>query len=537
MSSADIPHPMPLTRRSFLTLAAASPAAHASPCDVRAFGATGAGDSFDTGAIQKAIDACAARGGGTVYFGAGRFLTGPLVLRSGVHLHLDAGAVLLGSPRLEDYPERPPSFPSRTAADYNRRALIFADQAEDVGIFGRGTIDGQGYSESFTREKLKEKYRPLLLLFSASKRVRVSGVTLRRSAMWMQNYLGCEDVVVDGISVYNRPQGNRNYDGIDLDDTWRARVSNCYFESSDDSICLKSTVARGCRDIVIMNCVISSRCNAIKMGTDSTGGFRNISIANCAIFETRRAGLALECVDGGALENVVAANITMEGVGAPLFLRLGARGRGQEKPVPGTLRNITIANVTATKTNNIGSSITGQPGCPVENVTLDNIRIVSPGGGTAAHARRDVPEYPDRYPEHDMFAPPEVAFPDRIRLGQLPAHGIYVRHARNVTMSNLSLGCEAADHRPALAFDDAANVRIVNLDARSTASAPAVIQLKDAEGVLVSGSRFTGNPAPVLRVEGRSRGIVLDGNDLEGVARPVRTETGVLPDAVRVRER
>ena len=344
----------PLALGTPLAVVGAAPTANtvSSHFDPHEYGATGDGKRPDTTAVQSAIDAAASVGGGCVYLHNGRFLCGALRLKSNVTLHIESGAVLLGSPQIEDFPEQPSAYPSRSSEIYTRRSLIFAEKAENVAIEGGGIIDGQGASAAFHHPGMTEGDRPLLLRFSECRKVRVKDVTLRDSAMWVQNYLACENVLIDGITVASRV--NVNNDGIDIDDCTNVRIANCNIWCGDDAICLKSTSPRGCRNVVVDNCTISTLCNAVKLGTDSTGGFENITITNCAVYDTGISGIALECVDGGTLERVVVSNMVMDKVGCAIFLRLGNRGRGMQQPVPGKLRNIIISNVVATRVGGIG---------------------------------------------------------------------------------------------------------------------------------------------------------------------------------------
>ena len=176
---------------------------------VREFGAAGDGVKLDTRALQAAIDACAHAGGGTVCIPAGRYLTGSLLLKSRVTLHLEAGANLLGSTKLDDYTVRIPATRSFTD-NYTERALIYGDNLESVAIEGRGVIDGQGAAF-----KGEHKVRPFLLRLVACREVAVRGVTLKDSAMWVQHYLACDGVLIDGIRVTSAC--NNNNDGIDID--------------------------------------------------------------------------------------------------------------------------------------------------------------------------------------------------------------------------------------------------------------------------------------------------------------------------------
>jgi len=400
-------------------------------------GAAGDGSRIDTQALQASIDACARAGGGTVLVPAGRYLCGTLFLKSNVTLHLAAGAVLAGSNRLGDYPVTTPGIRSYTD-NYCERSLLYGENLENVTIEGAGTIDGQG-----RRFSGPYKERPFLLRLAGCRRVNVRGIAFRDSAMWVQHYLACDNVAIDGISVNSR--ANANNDGIDIDGCDRVRISDCDIRSGDDAIVLKSTLARPAKNIAISNCVVSSDCNAIKLGTESNGGFENIVINNCAVYDTRLSGLALECVDGGLLDRVQISNITMDGVGAPIFMRLGDRARPFEKngprPPAGRFRNVILRDVQAVRASRVGCAICGIPGHSIEDVTLDNIRLEFEGAGRPLHAHGAVPEYPDKYPEHTMF-------------GVLPAYGFYCRHVRRLQFRSVRVIASRPEERPALLTDD-----------------------------------------------------------------------------------
>jgi hypothetical protein len=502
--------------------------------DPREFGATGDGRHPDTAAVQSAIDAAAGSGGGCVYLHHGTYLCGALRLKSNITLHIEAGAVLLGSTQIEDFPDQPSAYPSRSSEMYTRRSLIFAEKAENVAIEGGGIIDGQGANPAFHHPGMTEGYRPLLLRFSECGKVRVKDITLRNSAMWCQSYLACENVLIDGITVTNRGIENNN-DGIDIDDCTNVRIANCNIWCDDDAVCLKSTSSRGCRNVVVENCTLSTLCNAVKMGTDSTGGFENITITNCAVYDTGLAGIALECVDGGTLERVVVSNMVMENVGAAIFLRLGNRGRGMKQPAPGKLRNVIISNVEATGAGPIGSSITGLPGSAVEDVMIENVRITSAGGGTPAEARREVPEVPDAYPELSMFVAPGTIAGEKACF--LPAHGLYIRHAAGIILKSLDLRTTQPDARPALVVDDAEGVKIFDLSARSPEHIPAVAWLRDVAGAFVQSCVAGKGVQTFLRVDGaKSAEITLVGNDLSRAVKAIEKGESVRADAVRVSE-
>lgn len=412
-------------------------AAPALAWNVRDFGAAGDGSRLDTAAIQSAIDACGAAGGGAVRLPSGRYRSGTITLRDNVTLLLERECVLLGSPNLDDYPPAVPAYRSFTDT-YTNKSLIYAERVRNVGILGEGTIDGQG-----SAFKGPYRSRPYLLRFVECRNVSLKGIRLRDSAMWVQHYLACEDVTIEGIAV--RSVVNANNDGIDIDGCSRVRIADCVFDTGDDSICLKSTSPRPCRDVTIERCAVRSDCNGLKLGTESTGGFENIRIRGCTVRDTRMAGIALEIVDGGALDRVDIEDVQMENVGAPLVIRLGNRGRpftqGAKRPCVGTLQDVSIRNVRATGAGGVGCSITGLPGHCVERVRLSHLRFAFGGGGGEADARRDVPEKPEAYPEFDMF-------------GVLPAYGVFCRHVRGLSLEAVALSTARPDRRPPFVFDD-----------------------------------------------------------------------------------
>ncbi len=473
--------------------------------DVGDYGAKADGKTLCTKAIQKAIDECSRDGGGTVYFPRGTFLSGTIYMKSGVTLRLEAGCTLLGSADLKDYPPTVQAFRSYTD-NYTDKSLIYGENLERITITGRGTIDGRG--QAF---KGPYKVRPYMIRFIQCRNVTVEDVTIRNSPMWVQHYLACDDVRIRGITV--RSVVNANNDGINIDSCQRVIISDCNIRSGDDAIVLKSTSARSCRNVAVSNCVLSTRCNALKMGTESNGGFENIVITGCSIYDTRLAGVALEIVDGGTMDRVVVSNITMNKIGAPIFLRLGNRARpfkkDMEKPGIGALRNVTISNIEASGANATGCAISGLPEAVIENVTLSNIRLSFAGGGTKEDAGRAIDEKPAAYPEYSMF-------------GRLPAYGFYCRHVKGLKMLNVQLQLAKDDRRHALVFEDVEDALVDGLDAPCSPGASSILRLTDVKGVFIRGCRPTVGTDVFLKLQGaQSENVVLAGNDLSGVSKVV----------------
>jgi len=449
-------------------LAAGSAIAAEELYDVRDYGAKPDGKTLCTTSIQKTIDTCSQSGGGTVYLPPGTFLSGTIYFKTGVTLRLAAGSTLLGSTDLKDYPPTVQAFRSYTD-NYTDKSLIYGENVERIAITGLGTIDGQGASFEGPY-----KVRPYMIRFIQCRNITVKDVTIKDSPMWVQHFLACDDVRITGITV--RSLVNHNNDGIDIDSCRRVIISDCNINSGDDAIVLKSTSARVCRDVVISNCVLSSRCNAMKIGTESNGGFENIIITSCSIYDTRLAGVALEIVDGGTMDRVVVSNITMNRVGAPLFIRLGNRARvfqkDLEKPAIGVLRNVTISNIEATGANPTGCAISGLPEAKIENVTLSNVRLSFEGGGTKADAARDIPEKTTDYPEYSMF-------------GKLSAYGLYCRHVKGLKLLNVQLQLEKPDQRHAVVFEDVEDASIDCLDAPLSPDVGEVIRLTGVKKVFI----------------------------------------------------
>jgi len=491
-------------------------------------GAVGDGKTLCTQAIQKAIDACAAAGGGRVSLPAGTFLSGTIYLKSRVTLALEEGCTLLGSPNLADYPENVPAIRSYTD-NYVTRSLIAGEDLERVAVVGRGTIDGNG--GAFRRKEYLT--RPYVIRLVNCREVLVGGLTLRNSPMWMQHYLACRGVTIRGITVWNHVSYNN--DGLDIDGCRDVIISGCRLDSDDDALCLKSTLGLPCENVAVTNCLLSSHCNAFKMGTESNGGFRNITFSNSVItlpvgskanYGRARglAGIALEIVDGGRLENVAISSIVIEGVTSPLFMRLGNRARPFQKDMPkpaaGTLRNVKLSAIVATGVSKTGCAIAGLPGHEIEDVSLTDIYLSFQGGGTSDEAARAVPENPEKYPDCTMF-------------GELPAYGLYVRHARGIRLTNVRLATEKGDMRPALVCDDVENLSVDGLEAAWSAGAASMLRFTQVRGATVRGCRPGAPAATFLRLENAAtRGVLLMANDFRGVGKVFEAAPDVAEDTL-----
>ena len=438
------------------------------------------GKTLGTTAIQSAIDRLSQQGGGRLTFSPGTYLTGCIVLKSGVELHLEQGAVLSGSTDPDDYH----SLIDSEASDNSTLALIVADGVHDVAITGSGLIDGNGRDlalnidsllnlptadeplEPRRRRRASETLRPKLIFVSGSSDIHIEGLNLLNSACWGLSFHACQRLRIHDIRFENRAYWNN--DGIDVTDCKDVTISRCDINSADDGICLKSYDPQSCNEnILIEDCQIRSSASAVKFGTASWGGFKHITVRNIRVRDTFRSAIALECVDGGTMEDVLVEDIHATNTGNPIFVRLGHRGSDHA----GAARRITIRRVFVEMTfgvpdidydlrgpgfsvyNPRPSSITGIPGHCVEDILLEDIELVYPGRASKGiyyyplNQIHQVPEQEGSYPEFSMF-------------GELPSWGFYVRHARGITLRNVRLSLKDEDFRPALIFDDVRDIRL-----------------------------------------------------------------------------
>jgi len=294
---------------------------------------------------------------------------------------------------------------------------------------------------------------------------------MRNAAAWVQTYDQCTLLRIDSITVDSRAFWNN--DGLDIVDCDSVAITNSYIDAADDGICLKSHDANQvCQNLTVTNCVIRSSASAIKFGTASLGGFRNIRIIDVKVFDTYRSAIALEAVDGGFIDNVEVDSLQVSHTGNVLFLRIGERIAGKKGRLSNVRINNVVAEIAADKPDsryefegpiehmprNVSPAvvIAGLPGAMITNVSFSNIQIKHPGGGNSKFANvslkelDSMPENASGYPEFSMFR-------------ELPAWGMFIRHAEDIHVSNASFSCLKKDYRTAIVLDDVHRSQFVSI--------------------------------------------------------------------------
>jgi polygalacturonase len=454
--------------------------------DIRTYGAVGDGKTVDTPAINKAIEAAAAAGGGTVVFPAGTWLCFSIHLKSHVALHLAQGATILAADSpLPDattgynggtYDEAEPNTAWDAYQDYGHNhwhnSLLWGEDINDISITGPGLIYGKGLSFGATRAA-RGNY-PIYKAEQAGVGNKAIALKNCRNVMFRDfsilkgGHFGLLLTGVDNLTIDNL-KIDTDRDGMDIDCCKNVHVSNCTVNSPwDDGICPKSSYAlgynRATENVTITNCYVTGnyelgtvldgtfkkfapevhvpRTGRIKCGTESNGGFKNITISNCVFEECN--GLALESEDGALCEDIAISNITMRGIfTSPIFLRLGSRLRGpKESTKVGTMQRILINNlVSYNAASTLCSILSGIPDYAIKDIKLSNIYQQQVGGAAQDSLAIRPPEFENKYPDPGMFGP-------------MPAQGFYLRHIRNLEMSHVEIQCAEPDPRPSFFLED-----------------------------------------------------------------------------------
>jgi len=410
-----------------------------------------------TRAIQQAIDA-AAENGGTVRLENGEYLSGTLVLRSGVCLYIGPGACLKASTDLRDFPEM--HAKRLTVQDTSmgmHQSLVFAEDCEHVALCGEGVLDGQGSPDNFPGEETAQGTpgRPFMIRMIDCRDVLVSGLTMKNSPCWMQNYLNCDRLTISGITVRNH--ANYNNDGMDIDGCRDVLVRHCRVTSGDDALCFKGASMRPLERVLVEDCDFYSACNAVKVGTDTQGDFRDVLVRRCRIgglaedpsglkHACADSGVSLESEDGGTVERFWLEDIEMTRVWSPFFLRLENRGRvrpGDPAPGPGAIRQVLFEHIRGTGNGPRGSYILGIPEARIRDILFRDIELRQKPYTGEVRPAAEYPEFTGLYPDAHMID----------GFGPAPAYGLWVRHADGIVLDRYRIIPEGEDTRPGIVME------------------------------------------------------------------------------------
>ncbi|SFC15510.1 Pectate lyase superfamily protein [Parapedobacter composti] len=490
--------------------------------NVLEYGAVNDSSALITEAVRLAIAKASDNGGGTIFFPAGKYLTGPIHLKSNITLYLDAGAELHFSDNFDHYL---PMVPSRWEGTdvINFSPLIYAYGAENIAITGRGRLNGNGRTwwmyffdhiygkdtagnvsrwqrEFFSQNRnvvppdepgwiAKGFLRPPFIQFMHCRDVLVEGITITNSPFWTLNPQYCENVKIDAVTINNPPSPNT--DGINPESCRNVHIANCHISVGDDCITIKSGKDRSGRlaaapaeNYVITNCTMLRGHGGVVIGSEMSGGVRNISISNC-VFDGTHRGLRIKTARGrgGIVEDIRMSNIVMRNIREEVIVLNMQYAETAPEPVSErtpVFRNIRFSNMTAE--GNRAVLIHGLEEMPVQDVSFYDVDIRA-------------------------------------------KEGILVRHANQLDFHGIRIQTEAGS---ALQAQWVTGLEIGGLAVRRPPAGTPLVKLADTRNVFIHTSTAASGTDVFLEVSGiRSANVVLKNNVLDLAVQQVVQRDGV----------
>ena len=412
--------------------------------NVKDCGAMGNGTTEDTAAINQAIEKCSTRGGGDVVFPAGKYEAASIHIKSNVRLVLDPEAVITGVKSGCD-PSEPNAFDKYQDVGHSHfhNSLFWGENIENFAIVG-GKISGANLTQM---DPNKPTVGDKVIAIRGGKNLLFQNVTHTSGAHFVYLLNDCENITFDHVNIQH------TRDAVDFMGCRNVQVHDCKFtECSDDTIGVKSDYALGRKinsaNVYVWDSEFASGCNGLQFGSETAGDFTNINFWNIKITRAFKAGISITTCDGGVIDGVNYNNIEVTGATTPIYIMVLNRLRtGEPGAKVGAIRNVKISNVTITHCTGgrfsphpLTTAISGRPESCLENITFENVKIVTPGDGTAEMASIN-PPYPKDYSPKS--------------LGPRPCWGCFIRHVRGLTFRNVDLSLDTPDQRPALVISDA----------------------------------------------------------------------------------
>ena len=421
--------------------------------NVKNYGAVGDGANLDSSAVNAAISAAGAAGGGTVTFPPGNYLCGSIHLTNNLTLYLSNNAAIWASALdIDPHESSPYSQYQDQGHSWFHDALIWGENLTNLTFAGPGKIDGIRNLATGNPSSTNPGDKALCLVLCTN--ITITGITITNGGHFGILAQACANMLVTNVNIWEKT----SRDGFNLIDSSFATISNCVIEGADDAMCLKSTYALGRKigghDVHVSNCrILSTENNATQIGSETVGNFSNITFSNLVLTGAGKAGIGITSQDGAVIDGLTYDNITMSNCACPIFLKLDFRTTDSPTPSIGRIRNVSINNVAAyhsslfNRTNT--STINGYFNTndfsfvPIDNITFSNVNVSNIGGHDASFVTNDPPENQDWQPQN---------------FGNWPSYGWYIRWANNVSFTNCEAHFDINDDRPVVVVDTATNI-------------------------------------------------------------------------------